>query len=87
MAFCADIPQFNRWVQVSKDMAGARPGSALRYVPESHAFFLWGFMNDDPDLLQEQPLMSHSGIRHGVVRRRGARMEESFPTRMGQAVE
>jgi len=34
-----------------------RPGSAIRYVPESHAFFLWGFMNDDPELLQEQPLM------------------------------
>ena len=42
MAFCADIPQVNRWVQVSKDMAGARPGSAIRYVPESRAFFLWG---------------------------------------------
>src|SRR5262249_49793799 len=22
-----------------------------------HAFFLWGYMNDDPELLQEQPLM------------------------------
>jgi N-acetylneuraminic acid mutarotase len=29
----------------------------MRYVPEAHAFFLWGFMNDDPELLQEQPLM------------------------------
>src|SRR5438270_12994315 len=47
----------NRWVEVRKDSAGARPGSAIRYVPEAHAFFLWGFMNDDPELLQEQPLM------------------------------
>jgi N-acetylneuraminic acid mutarotase len=47
----------NRWVAVRKDSAGARPGSAIRYVPESHAFFLWGYMNDDPELLQEQPLM------------------------------
>src|SRR6476659_2846326 len=47
----------NRWVEIRKDPAGARPGSAIRYVPESHAFFLWGYMNDDPELLQEQPLM------------------------------
>jgi N-acetylneuraminic acid mutarotase len=47
----------NHWVEVHKDSAGARPGSAIRYVPESHAFFLWGYMNDDPELLQEQPLM------------------------------
>src|SRR6516225_6291561 len=47
----------NRWVEVAKDQAGARPGSAIRYVPESRAFFLWGYMNDDPELLQEQPLM------------------------------
>src|SRR5712692_1837005 len=47
----------NRWVEVTKDLTGARPGSAIRYVPESHAFFLRGYMNDDPELLQEQPLM------------------------------
>src|SRR5437899_4010592 len=47
----------NRWVEIRKDAAGARPGSAIRYAPESHAFFLWGYMNDDPELLQEQPLM------------------------------
>jgi hypothetical protein len=47
----------NRWTEAAKDLAGARPGSAIRYVPESHAFFLWGYMNDDPELLQEQPLM------------------------------
>jgi len=53
----AGPPPPNQWVMTRRDMAGARPGSALRYVPDSHAFFLWGFMNDDPDLLQEQPLM------------------------------
>jgi hypothetical protein len=47
-----------RWQEVARDVAGARPGSAMRYVSEAHAFFLWGFMNDDPELLQEQPLMS-----------------------------
>jgi hypothetical protein len=47
----------NRWTEVAKDSAGARPGSAIRYVPEARLFFLWGYMNDDPDLLQEQPLM------------------------------
>ena len=52
----ADLPA-NRWTEVARDAAGARPGSAIRYVREAHAFYLWGFMNDDPDLLQEQPLM------------------------------
>jgi len=47
----------NRWTEVAKDSAGARPGSAIRWVPETRSFFLWGYMNDDPDLLQEQPLM------------------------------
>ena len=42
---------------MARDPAGARPGSAIRYVPEAHAFVRWGFMNDDPELLQEQPLM------------------------------
>jgi hypothetical protein len=52
----AELPP-NQWVEIRKNSAGARPGSAVRYVPESHAFFLWGYMNDDPELLQEQPLM------------------------------
>src|SRR5467141_2894413 len=56
MSAAEELPP-NRWVEVRKDFAGARPGSAIRYVPESHAFFLWGYMNDDPELLQEQPLM------------------------------
>ncbi|HVN80875.1 MAG TPA: kelch repeat-containing protein [Terriglobia bacterium] len=47
----------NQWVQLLQDLEGGRPGSAIRYVPEADAFFLWGFMNANPDLLQEQPLM------------------------------
>jgi hypothetical protein len=53
----ADAPPPNRWIEVAQDPVGARPGSAIRYAPEAHAFLLWGFMNDDPELLQEQPLM------------------------------
>ncbi len=52
----ADLPA-NRWVELARDTAGARPGSAIRYAAASRQFVLWGFMNDDPDLLQEQPLM------------------------------
>ncbi|MDA2928698.1 hypothetical protein MYX84_01940 [Acidobacteria bacterium AH-259-O06] len=47
----------NQWVELCKDPVGARRGSSIRYVPEAGAFFLWGFMNADPDLLQEHPLM------------------------------
>ncbi len=52
----ADLPA-NRWVEIAKDSAGARPGSAIRFASEANAFFLWGYMNDNPDLLQEHPLM------------------------------
>src|SRR5262249_31251704 len=55
-AFAAELPP-NRWVELRRDAVGARPGSALRYVPEARAFLLWGFMNADPTLLQEHPLM------------------------------
>jgi hypothetical protein len=47
----------NRWVELRKDAVGARRGSALRYAPDAGAFFLWGFMNHDNDLLQENPTM------------------------------
>lgn len=40
----------NQWTELAKDSAGARRGSAIRYSPKAGAFFLWGFMNDDPDL-------------------------------------
>jgi hypothetical protein len=58
IAMPAGVLPSNQWIEVKKDMSGARPGSALRFVPEANAFLLWGFMNDDPELLQEQPLMS-----------------------------
>jgi hypothetical protein len=45
----------NRWVELRRDAVGARRASAIRYAPEAGAFFLWGFMNADPGLLQEQP--------------------------------
>ena len=51
-----DLPP-NQWVELRKDLEGARPGSAIRYVPDAGAFFLWGFMNANPDLLQEHPVM------------------------------
>jgi hypothetical protein len=47
----------NRWVEVRRDPAGARRGSALRYAPDAGAFVLWGFMNHDYELLQENPTM------------------------------
>jgi hypothetical protein len=52
----AQLPA-NTWMLLRQDSAGARRGSALRYAPNAGVFILWGFMNDDPDLLQEQPLM------------------------------
>jgi hypothetical protein len=47
----------NTWTKLATDTAGARPGSAMRYAPDAGVFLLWGFMNNDPDLLQELPLM------------------------------
>jgi hypothetical protein len=47
----------NRWVELRKDPVGARRGSAIRYASEAKAFLLWGFMNANPELLQEHPLM------------------------------
>src|SRR5438128_1698753 len=58
--FCATAQQLapDRWVELERTPSGARRGSAIRYVPEAHAFFRWGFMNEDPELLQELPLMT-----------------------------
>jgi hypothetical protein len=47
----------NRWIELRKDPVGARRGSALRYAPDAGAFLLWGFLNHDYDLLQENPTM------------------------------
>jgi hypothetical protein len=51
------LAQPGQWTELRKDLTGARPGSALRYSSQAKAFFLWGFMNADPGLLQESPLM------------------------------
>jgi hypothetical protein len=56
LASAQDIP-VNRWIELSRDRVGARPGSAIRYAPDKGRFFLWGYMNANPSLLQEQPLM------------------------------
>lgn len=47
----------NTWVELRREPVGARRGSAIRYAKDAGKFFLWGFMNDDPNLLQERPLM------------------------------
>jgi len=47
----------NEWVEVRRDPTGARRGCAVRWAPDAGAFLLWGFMNDDPGLLQELPVM------------------------------
>ncbi len=47
----------NRWVELARDAEGGRRGSAVRYAPGTGEFFLWGFIDHDPELLQEQPLM------------------------------
>ena len=59
LAWSAEAQQrsANRWVEVRRDAVGARRGSAIRYVAEADAFFLWGFFDYDRNLLQEQPLM------------------------------
>src|SRR5262249_28545201 len=47
----------NEWVQLVENPAGGRRGSALRYAPDAGAFLLWGFFDQDPNFLQEHPLM------------------------------
>jgi hypothetical protein len=54
----ACLAQQGQWTELRKDIAGARPGSAVRYASQAKSFFLWGFMNADPNLLQENPLMT-----------------------------
>ncbi|MCZ2079278.1 MAG: hypothetical protein LC130_30285 [Bryobacterales bacterium] len=56
IATAAGIPP-NQWVELVRDSSGGRRGSAVRYVPDAGAFFLWGFFDYDPEFLQEHPLM------------------------------
>lgn len=53
----ADLPA-NTWVQIRQDTSGARRGCAIRYAPEAGAFFLWGFMDADPEFRQEEPSLT-----------------------------
>jgi hypothetical protein len=53
----ADLP-VRKWVQLRDDASGARRGCAVRYAPEAGAFFLWGFMDADPEFRQEEPAMA-----------------------------
>ena len=43
----------NQWIELARDPARGRRGSAIRYAPAAARFFLWGFMNADANLLQE----------------------------------
>jgi hypothetical protein len=80
----------NRWVELGQDQVGARPGSAIRYVPDDGRFVLWGYMNADPNLPQEQPLMQASEydvVAFDVERRRWVndlppRMERDWSRRL-----
>ena len=48
----------NTWVLLRKDDLGGRRGGAVRYATYEKKFLLWGFMDADPEFLQENPSMS-----------------------------
>ncbi len=56
-AVCGLAQPSKQWTELAKDMSGARRGSAIRYASKAGAFFLWGFLNDDPEALQENRLI------------------------------
>src|SRR5262249_781313 len=47
----------NAFTLVRKDNAGGRRGGAVRYAAAEKEFLLWGFMDADPEFLQENPSM------------------------------
>jgi hypothetical protein len=53
-AFAQSLPP-NQWTQLDRNEQGGRRGSAVRYA--NGKFILWGYMNPDPDLPQEFPLI------------------------------
>ena len=54
----ADDPSpANRFMLVRKDNVGARRGGAVRYAASEKTFLLWGFLDADPEFLQENPSM------------------------------
>jgi hypothetical protein len=50
-------PPSNTFTLLRKDTAGGRRGGAVRYAPAEKKFMLWGFMDADPEFLQENPSM------------------------------
>src|SRR5438105_896301 len=47
----------NTFTLLRNDNLGARRGGAVRYVGAVKSFLLWGFMDADPEFLQENPSM------------------------------
>jgi hypothetical protein len=80
----AELPA-NTWTLLRQDSAGARRGSALRYAPKAGVFVLWGFMNDDPDLLQEQPLMRIPEYDVVAFDLDGKKWQSQFPSEWADA--
>ena len=80
----AQLPA-NTWTLLRQDPAGARRGSALRYAPKADVFVLWGFMNDDPDLLQEQPLMRIPEYDVVAFELAGKQWQSQFPLEWEEA--
>lgn len=68
-----------QWVQLCKDSQGARRGSAVRYVQETGAFYLWGFMDCNPGHLQEHPLMEVPEYDMVAFDPEQGRWENQFP--------
>jgi len=55
----------NTFNLLRKDNLGARRGGAVRYAPAQKKFFIWGFMDADPEFLQENasmPLPEHDVV-------------------------
>jgi len=74
----ADLPA-GRWVELCQDSQGARRGSAVRYAEETGAFYLWGFMDSNPDHLQEHPLMEVPEYDMVALDLDRGRWENQFP--------
>ncbi|MEX0704771.1 MAG: kelch repeat-containing protein [Planctomycetales bacterium] len=55
-AGAAELPA-NQWVELDRHAEGGRRACAIRYAPGVDRFFLWGFLNADRDLLQENHVM------------------------------
>jgi hypothetical protein len=77
VAFSFSLAAQTAFIELRRDPAGARPGSAVRYA--AGRFVLWGFLNDDPNLPQEQPLLRVPEYDVVSFRLGGARWQNEFP--------